>query len=183
MTRIPFFAALAVAGAAFTPAAFAEETICTGTIGAVALDNVFVPDGARCTLDRTRLNGNVVVGTGARLTARSVSVNGNVQAEGARQVTVSGRSMIGGSVQIVQGVGATVRGATIGGDVLVDEQTGAVIAERNRVTGSMQFFANTGGVSIVDNRINGNLQCKENNPAPTGGGNQAASKEDQCAAL
>ena len=34
-----------------------------------------------------------------------------------------------------------------------------------------------------EDRIDGNLQCKENLPAPAGGGNTAALKEDQCAAL
>ena len=48
----------------------------------------------------------------------------------------------------------------------------------------MQAFQNTGGVEIRGNRINGNLQCKENSPRPTGGGNVVGgNKEDQCARL
>jgi hypothetical protein len=35
----------------------------------------------------------------------------------------------------------------------------------------LQAFKNTGGVSITRNVIDGNLQCKENRPPPTGGGN------------
>lgn len=163
--------------------ALAEERQCTGRIGAVALDNVFVPDGATCVLSKTRLNGNIVVGTGAKLTATSVTVNGSVQAEGASAVVINGRSIIGGSVQIVQGYAATVSAATIAGTVLIDENTGPVAATRNRVTGDMQFFANRGGTTVSENRINGNLQCKENSPAPMGFGNRAASKEDQCAGL
>ena len=43
---------------------------------------------------------------------------------------------------------------------------------------------NTGGVAIGQNTVNGNLQCKENAPAPTGGRNVVqGSKEDQCASL
>jgi hypothetical protein len=178
----PLIAALATT-VAFTTPAFAEERVCTGRIGAIALDNVFVPDGATCVLAQTRLNGNIVVGNNARLTARSVTMNGSVQADGAQAVTIEGRSMIGGSVQIVQGYAASITAATIGGTVLVDENSGPVSASRNRVTGDMQFFANRGGVTVIDNRINGNLQCKENSPPPTGYGNRAASKEDECAAL
>jgi hypothetical protein len=37
-------------------------------------------------------------------------------------------------------------------------------------------IGNSGGGEIFRNVINGNLQCKENRPASTGGGN----KEDQC---
>ena len=125
-----------------TAPAAAEERQCTGRLGAVYLDNIFVPDGASCTLDGTRAKGNIVVGTGAALSARSVSVNGNLQAEGAHSVRVHGRSTFGGSVQIVQG-----------------------------------------GTTLRRNQMKGNLQCRENIPAPTGGGNRAASKEDQCARL
>ncbi len=180
----PLSASIALAAGVFlSMPALAEERICTGRIGAIALDNVFVPDGKSCVLAQTRLNGNVVVGTGATLTANSVTINGSVQAEGARAVTIEGRSLIGGSVQIVQGYAASVTAATVGGTILVDENTGPVSASRNRVSGDIQLFANQGGVSVVDNRINGNLQCKENAPPPTGYGNRAASKEDQCAGL
>lgn len=172
-----------VAGLVFSSPVLAEERICTGHIGAIALDNVFVPDGRSCVLAQTRLNGNVVVGTGATLTAQSVTINGSVQAEGARAVTIQGRSLIGGSVQVVQGYAASVSAATVGGTILVDENTGPVSVARNRVGGDIQLFANQGGVAVVENRINGNLQCKENSPPPTGYGNRAASKEDQCAAL
>ena len=45
----------------------------------------------------------------------------------------------------------------------------------------MQAFQNTGGVEIRGNRIDGNLQCKENSPAPVGGNNRVGgNKEDQC---
>jgi hypothetical protein len=39
-------------------------------------------------------------------------------------------------------------------------------------------------VAIRRNVIDGNLQCKENHPAPTGGNNIVqGNKEDQCAGL
>lgn len=171
------------AGVLLATPAMAEERTCTGSIGAVALDNVFVPDGATCVLNRTRLTGNIVVGTGSKLTATSVSVNGNVQAEGAQNVTVTGRSIVGGSVQVVQGYEVKVTGAKVTGSVLIDENTGPVTASRNRVNGDLQLFQNSGGSRLVDNIIKGNLQCKENSPPPTGSGNVATSKEDQCARL
>jgi hypothetical protein len=163
--------------------ATAEEYRCTGAVGAVSLDNIFVPDGANCTLNRTRAQGSIVVGTGARLSATSVAVTGNLQAEGADDVRVGGRSTFGGSVQIVQGQSAAIVNARINGDILFDENTAAVSASGNIIGGNLQAFKNMGGVSVISNRMKGNLQCKENIPAPTGGGNQAASKEDQCARL
>jgi hypothetical protein len=49
------------------------------------------------------------------------------------------------------------------------------------IGGNLQAFQNTGGVEIRDNRIDGNLQCKANRPAPVGDGNIVqGNKEDQC---
>lgn len=167
---------------AAAPAA-AEERICTGRIGAVYLDNIFVPDGRSCVLDGTRAKGNIVVGSGASLAARSVSINGNLQAEEAASVVVSGRSTFGGSVQLVKGGEASIEGARIEGDILFDENVGPLLAHGNVLGGNLQAFKNMGGLAITNNRMKGNLQCKENIPAPTGGGNRAASKEDQCRRL
>jgi hypothetical protein len=174
--------ALAVLGAA--PAAHAEETTCTGTIGAETHDNIRVPDGASCKLLGTFAQGTVYVETGASLTAVDVHVIGNVQAEGARSVIARAGSFVGGSIQVVQGGSARVIASDVGGDILFDENTAALLARRNDVGGNLQAFGNSGGVSIVRNVIDGNLQCKENNPAPTGGGNVVqGNKEDQCANL
>lgn len=145
-----------------TPA-HAEERTCRGTIGAVTLDNVRVPQGATCTLNGTRVKGTITVQSRATLRALQVGLVGNVQAENARRVVVRGSS-VGGSVQHVQGGSAVIR--------------------NNRVTGDVQMFSNDGAITISGNRINGNLQCKSNTPAPTGGGNVVdGNKEDQCQRL
>ena len=181
-SRLVSCTAALVAALAALPAA-AEEYVCTGTVGAVSLDNLYVPDRATCVLDRTRLKGSVVVGRGASLRAHSVSVTGNVQAEGAAFVGLGGFSTVGGSVQVVQGGSATIERARIRGDLQLESNQGALAATANTITGSLQVFQNIGGVSLVNNRMNGNLQCKENVPAPTGSGNRSPSKEDQCARL
>jgi hypothetical protein len=56
-------------------------------------------------------------------------------------------------------------------------------ATGNNIGGSLQAFQNLGGLTLVNNRMHGNLQCKESVPAPVGGGNRSPSKEDQCARL
>lgn len=184
IARFPTARIAVIALAAFAAAsASAEETVCNGTIGPVALDNIFVPDGATCVLDRTRANGNLVIGTGATLQATSVRINGSVQAEGASHVLMGGSSTVGGSVQIVQGHSATLNKVRVSGDILLDSNAGSLKATANVVGGNLQVFQNTGGVLLRNNRIDGNLQCKANAPAPRGSGNVAASKEDQCARL
>jgi hypothetical protein len=50
-----------------------------------------------------------------------------------------------------------------------------------QVAQDVQVFENDGGASIYNNVINGNLQCKQNDPAPTGDNNRVGgNKEDQC---
>jgi hypothetical protein len=176
---------LAVGGGLLLPAgpASAEERVCRGTIGAVTVDNLRVPQDATCTLNDTRVEGTIKVERDATLKAFGIRVIGNVQAEDARKVVVRNGS-VGGSVQIVQGGAARILGTRITGDILFDEQDGDLAANRNRIGGNLQAFQNTGGLSINDNRIDGNLQCKKNDPAPTGGGNVVqGSKEDQCEGL
>jgi hypothetical protein len=177
--------ALALSALAISPAsAVAEERTCRGTIGATTLDNVRVPQNATCVLQGTYVKGTVKVETNAALRAEGVRVIGNVQGENARHVAVLQGSRVGGSVQVVQGGGANVAGSRITGDILYDDNDGRVRAVQNRVGGSVQAFQNTGGVEIRGNVINGNLQCKENNPPPFGGANTVGgNKEDQCAGL
>jgi len=83
---------------AATPGARAEETTCTGTIGARTVDNVRVPQGRGCTLDRTRVEGTIKVERDATLRGSGVRVIGNVQAQGHRFVSLRD-STVGGSVQ------------------------------------------------------------------------------------
>lgn len=162
-------------------AAYGEERSCRGTLGAITVDNLRVPNGASCTLDRTYVKGTVKVEGNATLVATSIRVVGNVQAENAARVIVRGGSRVGGSVQIVQGGSARVVGSNVNGDILYDDNRRALAALRNAVGGNVQAFQNTGGVEIRGNVIDGNLQCKENSPAPVGGNNRVGgNKEDQC---
>ncbi len=143
--------------------AMAEERTCRGSIGAVTLDNVRVPQGATCRLDGTVVQGTIKIENNARLYATDVRIVGNIQGENHRRVEVRS-SRVGGSIQIVQGENALLRNNRVGQDV--------------------QSFENNGTQRFTLNHINGNLQCKENVPAPTGGGNTVGgNKEDQCANL
>ena len=165
------------------PAASAEERSCRGTIGAITVDNLRVPQGESCVLQGTKVKGTIKVERAASLQASKVSVVGNVQGENARAVLV-GNSTIGGSYQVVQGRNAGIVHSIVQGGILLDDNTRGLTVRANRVNDSIQVFQNTGGVKIESNRVDGNLQCKENAPAPTGGGNIVqGNKEDQCASL
>jgi hypothetical protein len=124
--------------------------------------------------------GTVKIERDATLDARRLRVIGNVQAENAEKVLI-GKSRVGGSVQIVQGGGARVENTRIKFDILYDSNRRFLAALNNNVGGNIQAFQNSGGVRIADNFVDGNLQCKENKPPPTGGNNNVqGNKEDQC---
>ncbi len=185
---------VALAGILVGPSSvFAEERTCGGTLGAITVDNLRVPQGRTCTLLGTYVKGTVKVEATATLYARGIRVIGNVQAENATRVDVVTRTLsdgtvvrsrVGGSVQLKQGGSANILSTIVTGDIQFESNSRALAARANRVGGSIQAFQNRGGVAIASNTIDGNLQCKENSPAPTGGGNVVGgNKEDQCARL
>jgi hypothetical protein len=162
----------------------AEERTCRGELGDVTVDNLRVPEGARCTLNRTQVKGTIKVEPRASLIARGVQVVGNVQAENARQVSLTQSSRIGGSVQIKQGGSASVLNTTVRGNIQYDANRSSLRLNDNRVGGNVQVVGNHARAEIYGNTIDGNLQCKENSPRPVGDNNRVrGNKEDQCSAF
>lgn len=155
---------LLAAGLVTAPAAAADERTCTGSLGAIRVDNVKVPAGATCRLTGTRVDGNITVSRGATLLATRVVVDGNIQSQGHRAVGVT-RSIVDGNIQLERG--------------------GVISLTANRVDGDIQLFSNPTGRKVVSgNIVDGNLQCKANRPAPIGGKNRVkGNKEDQCRRL
>ncbi len=162
----------------------AEERTCRGSIGAVTVDNLRVPQAGSCKLSGTRVKGTIKVERAATLDANKVVVIGNVQGEGAKLVRVRGGSRVGGSIQVKQGGGAAVVNSTVDGSIQLESNRAPLRVLNTTVGADVQAFQNSGGVEISDNSIDGNLQCKSNNPAPTGAGNDVqGNKEDQCRGL
>jgi hypothetical protein len=161
-----------------------RDVTCRSSLGVVIVENLFVPQGASCTLDGTRVRGNIKVDVGASLTAHRVTIIGNIQAEGASFVEVSAGSTVGGGIQMKQGGSSRIEFVIVNGDIQLESNNDVLSVVGNQVGGNVQVFQNGGGVTITDNTINGNLQCKENNPSPIGENNVVqGNKEDQCAGL
>ena len=180
----------ALAGAALTllftaslPAS-AEERVCSGSLGAITVDNLVVPQRATCRLDRTRVTGNIFVRRAATLIAARIVVIGNIQADNPKFVAVRNGSRAR-LVQVKQGGGATVVDECLVDGVLRLVSNSAALRVLNNTVGAdVQAFQNRGGAEISDNRIDGNLQCKANVPARIGGGNIVqGNEEDQCRLL
>lgn len=155
------------------PAAQADDRRCSGIIRAVSIDgNVIVPAGATCRLLGTRVDGNIHVKSNATLIARGVKVGGSVQAENHHRVVIRARWADG-----------TVKPSRIDGSIQLKQGGGGLLA-RNIVGSDIQLFSNDGLFTVRGNRVNGNLQCKSNDPKPRGGNNVVqGNKEDQCESL
>ncbi|MDQ3363618.1 MAG: hypothetical protein M3534_18535 [Actinomycetota bacterium] len=167
-------------------AAQAEERTCRGTIGPTTVDNLRVPQGASCTLNGTRVEGTVKVERKATLVANTIRVKGNVQSEGFKNITLKQNSVVVGSVQLENGLddgSGKVLNSKVNGDLQFFSNEARMVAKGNTILANFQANQNTGGLVIQNNRIAENLQCQANNPPPTGSGNTAGDKEDQCAAL
>ncbi len=166
-----------------TPVALAEDTQCRGTIGNVLIDgNLIVPDGASCSLDGTTVRGDVTVKSRANLMVNGANISGSIQSEGANKIDINSNTRTGNNVLLRRGVEVSIDGATITGDLQLEANTGPVRVESNTIIGNLQAKSNKDGGSIIisSNQIGNNLQCQDNNPAPTGGGNTAKQKEGQC---
>jgi hypothetical protein len=165
------------------------------------LGNVEVKEFASVITRRGSINGDLIAETGAAARLNGGNVNGNVAGFGARLLSVNGTTIAKdvlaeetatvviatgasiGKLEALRSGRVTMSGVRVAGDVKFEENTGAIVADGNSVAGNFEAYLNSGGASFNMNVIRGNMQCKENLPAPTGAGNTAAIKEDQCAPL
>lgn len=112
--------------------------------------------------------------------ASGISVVGNVQGENAARVAV-GCSRIGGRSSEAGG-SATLTSSTVTGQLT--QNRGPLEVSSNRVGGRHPGVPEHRRGEHPQQHVNGHLQCKENNPPPTGGGNVVqGNKDDQCPRL
>lgn len=120
-----------------TPTALANETVCDGIISSGTFDNIFIPEGASCTL-----TGDVVV-------------EGDVEADGAVDVII-GVTDIGNNV---------VDGIIIEGNVKIENTTGTIDIRDTQIDGNVTLRNNPaeGDINVVNgNTIGGNVVAKNN---------------------
>lgn len=188
-----------------------NQTICDGNLAAGSYHAVVVPAGAVCTSDGfVTINGGISIGPGATFVLGSEDnpvptgrINGGVQATNALNVQIH-FTTINGGIDIRGGAGPeggpvgiswnTIEDSQINGGVTIDGYTGFWMGFiRNSVNGSVNLNNNTlvdpDGNEYVTNRINGNLNCAGNSPAPQVGDSEGSTnvvsghKTGQCAGV
>jgi cytoskeletal protein CcmA (bactofilin family) len=140
-----------------------------------------IAEDTHCTLTNVRIRGDLELGRGSTVIAAELRVDGDIEGKSANVLKLTS-SRVDGDIQFEDGGSVEVRQTEIDGNLQLESNHGSLHVEGNRVEGNVQVFKNRGGpFTISDNGIGGHLQCKENEPAPIGGGNVVdGEKEDQC---
>jgi hypothetical protein len=136
---------------------------------------------APCELDETRVKGNVLLFAGGSLVADEAVIDGNIEGETAFEVELVD-SRVRGNIELVGLVGDTSSfiNSRVDGNLKLRANRSFVLLEDNEVD-SIEALLNTGGLHIVDNEVKGDLTCRDNIPAPTGGDNEVRGGEKgQC---
>ena len=160
------------------------------TLGAQIDGNIQAKDAISVTVEpNTYVDGDIQLEnlTGASKVTYS-QVKGNIQLKYNRRTVTVSYNTVNGDIQFekinASAYAANVRYNTVGGNIQMTENILKTLnLLYNQVEGDMQAFKNRSSSALVirANTIRQNLQCKENNRAPTGGANiVGGDKEDQC---
>lgn len=156
-------------------------------------------------MDEVAFGGNLSANRAMAIMLFHLSVEGNVSFIGTGASMPNESSMnaicneteIGGNTEILDSAenaswaigseppcgGNGEPGNSFGGMLLLQGNEGELDIDDNSVARNLQIFRNSGGVDVSGNEVEGRLQCSDNDPPPTGGGNTAERKEGQCEAL
>jgi hypothetical protein len=182
MTRFAA-AALATLSTVLATGAHAQVTSCSAALsGGTIHRNLFVPDGATCSMDDVRVVGNVLVGANATLSVGSgTKIGGNILADGCNAVQVGATNIpfnpifVGGNVEVhnctlgsFQIPNESGPSFTIRGNLSCENNSADCVMQGGEVGGNVRFIANVGGSQIFGATIGGNVSVNDNPTATPG---------------
>ena len=142
-----------------------------------------IPRDTKCVISDLFVAGNLRLDAGASVVGSDIRVNGNVEAKGADQLTLTD-ALIFGDLRFEDGGSVSLRESHVDGKVELKSNLGSIELQDNVIDDEAKLEKNRGGpFRVVGNTIDGKLECKENDPPPTGSGNVADEKTDQCSGL
>ena len=121
---------------------------------------------------------------GARLIGSYLTVDGDIEADGADELVLT-NSRVADGIEFEDGGSVTIRDSYIGGDLDIKSSRGRIELRDNTIGDDVSIEDNRGGpFLIINNRIDGDLECSGNSPQPGGGGNVVdGEKKGQCRGL
>jgi hypothetical protein len=143
-----------------------------------------VPRNARCTFTDVRILGGLELREGSSLVGTRLTVSGRVQADRALELVLDD-SRLFGELIFERGGSVTIRDTDIERKVELRANLGVITVSDSWIDDSLTLESNRGGPFTLLRNTSERLQCKENDPAPTGGGNVVEGGEDggQCEGL
>ncbi len=145
--------------------------------------NFAVPKNARCILTNVRVGGRLQLGEGSSLVASELTVDEDLEARDAAELVLTA-STIRGELRFERGATVTVRNSSIGRKVEIKGNRGAITVADNTIAEALKLEDNRLGPFSLLRNSSEKLECKENDPVPTGGGNVVEDqKTGQCVGL
>ncbi len=142
---------------------------CTGTLGAVTIANVVVPDGATCTLTGSIVTGSIKVGAGSSLYTSGATIAGNVQATDGPLTVRLIDTNIGLNVHVEQAIRKVVIGSagctvdpTVGNDVILQGNFGAIALCYLSVGNDVILQGNAKSIGVFHNEVGNNIIAQNN---------------------
>ena len=142
-----------------------------------------IPTNTRCVISDVYVAGNLQLDRGASLVGDDVRVDGNIESKHAAELTLTD-ALIFGNVRLEDGGSVSLRESWIAGKIELKSNGGSIEIEDNVIQNDAKLEDNRQGpIRLVGNTIDGKLECKDNDPPPTGGGNDAQQMTGQCSGL
>jgi hypothetical protein len=147
------------------------------------LTDVTLERGVTCVFTDVRVRGRLELREGSRLVATRLIVDGPISSSGAASVTLDD-SRVYGDVKLEKGGSITIRRSQVSKKVELIENLGAITVSDTRIEETLKVDKNRGGPFSLLRNTSRNLECKENDPAPTGSGNVVSGRDrGQCEGL
>jgi hypothetical protein len=142
-----------------------------------------IPPNTRCMIRDVYVSGHLRLEAGASVTGTGVRVDGNVEAKHAEELTLTD-ALIFGDLKFEDGGSVTLRESHVGGKVELKSNVGSIELLDNVIEHDGKLERNRAGpFRLVGNTVDGKLECKDNEPAPSGSGNVAKHITGQCSGL
>lgn len=163
--------------------------------GAQIDGNIQAKDAVSVTVSKTYVDGDIQLENlrGSPSSITDSTVMGNIQLKTNRQAVTVERNEVAGDIQFesLRTFAGSDKGSitsnTVKGNIQLKSNYLPLSVVSNNVDGDVQAFSNRANPLVIsDNTIDGNLQCKDDNRAPTANGfinRVSGSKEDQCRRL
>jgi hypothetical protein len=145
------------------------------------LDDLEIPKDMTCVLTNVRVHGHLELREGARLVATGLIVGEHLKSNGGLDLVLAD-SWVGGDLVLERGGSVTIGGTRVAKKLEIKSNLGTIALSDSEIEETIKLEDNRGGPFTLLRNTSQRLECKDNEPAPTGAGN-VAQGTGQCRGL